>query len=253
MQVVDELLGALSAAVADAVGDRLRVAVAYSGGLDSSVIAAIASAAVDVRCYTACTEESHDCRAAMSSAAELGLRTETISLSSADIRRLAAEAADALGSASAVSISYTIPLIAVIDSAREDLILSGGLADELFGGYAKYVSDPCPGGRMAVDLEKALSEYRSLKEYAKNRHKEFMSPYADQRVVRVSERTSMEDKIGHDGRKLVLRRVAQEMGLGAYDRPKKAAQYSSGVMKEMKRLAKEDGRTLEDWIRGMRP
>lgn len=246
--MTEQLLDVVRAAVTDAIGDRANVAVAYSGGLDSSVVAALASTIANVRCYTACTEESSDRGSAKSFAEEQGLTTQMILLSSMDVRRLATEAAGILRSDSAFRISYTIPLIAVIEAAEEGLILSGGLADELFGGYAKYASDPSPEDLMTIDLEKALSEYDLLRKYAKNKHRELASPYADERVVRISKTIRMEDKIGPGGRKLALRSLARQMGLVAHERPKKAAQYSSGVMKEMRRIAKEDGRTLDDWV-----
>ncbi|UCE91735.1 MAG: hypothetical protein JSV90_00865 [Methanobacteriota archaeon] len=253
MSPTEQLLKALGTAVADAIGGCERVAIAYSGGLDSSIVAALASRTAEVSCYTACTEGSHDHRSAERYANEQGLSTEMMVLSPDDVRGLTATAAGLIGRSDAVRISYTVPLLAVIDSARETVILSGAIADELFAGYARYASHPAPEDRMRIDLEKALSEYDSLKTYAENNHKWLRSPYADQRVIRAAGSLSLEDKIGPAGRKLALRRLAEEIGLQGHDRPKKAAQYSSGVMKEMKRLAKRDGRAPDERIRRPRP
>jgi hypothetical protein len=51
-------------------------------------------------------------------------------------------------------------------------------------------------------------------------------------------------------RKLVLRRVAQNMGLPACAslKPKKAVQYSTGISNALKRLAKKLNLTLTEYI-----
>jgi asparagine synthase (glutamine-hydrolysing) len=49
-------------------------------------------------------------------------------------------------------------------------------------------------------------------------------------------------------RKVALRQVATALGLeGAALRPKKAAQYGSGIMKAMKTMAKSERSSLADW------
>jgi asparagine synthase (glutamine-hydrolysing) len=55
--------------------------------------------------------------------------------------------------------------------------------------------------------------------------------------------------LGPGGRKLVLREVAVLLGLDAHDRPKKAAQYSSGIMREMERLARKEGMSMSEWTK----
>lgn len=251
MSKASPLLEALDAATADVIGDRQIVAVAYSGGLDSSLVAAIARKRADVRCYAACTQTSRDHECVLSYADEQGLDAELMLLSADDVKRIAAVAVGVLGAADPLSIAYTIPLLAVLDSVKEDVVLTGGIADELFAGYAKYASDACPERQMRIDLEKALLEYESVRLYAKKNRIDLASPYADRRVIEVANSMRLQDKIGATGRKLALRRLAADLGLRSHDRPKKAAQYSSGVMKEMKRLAREDGKALNEWTRAL--
>ncbi|HIH01629.1 TPA: hypothetical protein HA259_06100 [Thermoplasmata archaeon] len=79
-------------------------------------------------------------------------------------------------------------------------------------------------------------------------HKTLLAPYAHRRVRGLALRMNDGEKLGPGGRKLVLRECARILGLGASERPKKAAQYSSGVTKRMKQLAKSDGRSLGEWV-----
>ncbi len=248
MQQLKDLLDSISAAVNDAVDDHHVVAVAYSGGLDSSLVAAIAHRKVDVTCYTACTQGSHDQSNAPTFAKEQGLTTNLLSLSDSDIRNMCALAASILDGPDPASISYTVPLLTVLSRATEDVVLTGSLADELFGGYAKYASSDDAVRRMDVDLEKALSEYHSVREYAKKNNKILASPFADGRAIEAAKAVPLEDKIGAAGRKIILRRLADSIGLPGHDRPKKAAQYSSGVMKAMERLAKQDAISIAEWV-----
>jgi hypothetical protein len=51
-------------------------------------------------------------------------------------------------------------------------------------------------------------------------------------------------------RKLVLRKVALNVGMPALmvDRPKKAVQYSTGINDAIKRVAKNQGKTVNEYI-----
>jgi asparagine synthetase B (glutamine-hydrolysing) len=139
----------------------------------------------------------------------------------------------------------------VIHASREGTILIGNLADELFAGYAKYDSVNNPAALMQIDLEKALYEIDRLVDYANYEHKQLVAPFASDRVVELAASVPLSRMIGPQGRKLILRDAAREIGLAAHDRPKKAAQYSSGVAKAIKRMAKREGLTSRAWIESL--
>ena len=54
-------------------------------------------------------------------------------------------------------------------------------------------------------------------------------------------------------RKLVLRKVAQNVGMPASiaDKPKKAVQYSTGINDAVKRIAKRNEQTVNEYIAGL--
>ena len=235
----------------DAVAGHPKVAVAYSGGLDSSLLAALARRETEVICYTACIPGSHDARNTPAHAEADGFTLDILDLTDDDITKLAALAASVLGSNDPVRVGYTIPLLSVIHASREGTILAGSLADELFAGYAKYDSVDDPAPLMRIDLEKALSEISALCDYANCEHKLLAAPFGSDEVFEAAASIPLSHMIGPQGRKLILRDVAREIGLTAYDRPKKAAQYSSGVAKAIERMAKRQGLTSRAWIESL--
>ena len=247
-----QLADSIEQAVRDAVAGRPQMAVAYSGGLDSTVLAVIASRMTAVSCYTASTRDAHDWRDAPSRAMADGLETCLLELRSDDIRRLAGLSARVFDTDDPTTVGYTIPVLAVLESADEDAVMVGAGADELFAGYAKYESAENVADLMKFDLEKALSELANLHFYAKSVHKEIAAPFTSDGVIKASAAVPMPHKIGPQGRKLVLRDVAHTLGVRGYEKPKKAAQYSSGVARAIRRLAKEDGRTQRAWIEKQR-
>ena len=249
------LLKTIERAVEHLVRPHRTVGVAYSGGLDSSVIAALASRHTEATCYSACVKGSHDAEHvhAFARADDFGVRI--LELTDDDIPELARLARSVLLTTDPVRISYTIPSLRVIEGAVEGAVepavLVGSIADEIFAGYAKYESVDNVVELMALDLEKALHEMRLLSQYAEKRHKILLAPYADTAVIEASSQVALEDMLGPEGRKLILRKCAGMIGLEASARPKKAAQYSSGVSKAMKRLAKAEGKTVSEWVLGL--
>ncbi|MDH3366000.1 MAG: asparagine synthase C-terminal domain-containing protein [Thermoplasmata archaeon] len=251
MSEAELLLRSIERSVTDAVAGQPRVALAYSGGLDSSLLVALAKRETEVRCYVACTPGSHDAKAAPAHAEADGAALEILELTEDDIRRLAALAASILGSKDPVRVGYTIPLLSVVQACREGTVLVGNLADELFAGYAKYDSVEDPTALMKIDLEKALSELGKLNDYTNCEHKRFAAPFASKEVIETAASMPLSRLIGPRGRKLILREVARDIGLNAHDRPKKAAQYSSGVAKAIERMAKREGLSLRVWIESL--
>ena len=246
------LLETLAGAVAEAIADRPKVAVAYSGGLDSTVVALLARRYARVTCYTACTRDSHDFRNACLHGSMDGLEVAIIELENVDIERLAGRVSDRLDTTDPVRVGYTIPIIAVLERASENAVLVGNCADEIFAGYAKYESSDVADHMMKLDLEKAVHELEQLQNLAKSERKLLSAPFASDEVIEAAATFHLSQKIGPHGRKLILRRIAADLGARDGDRPKKAAQYSSGVAKAMSKLAKDRGLTQNAWIAAQR-
>jgi len=243
------LLEALRNAVSELVVQEDRVAVAYSGGLDSSVIAALASEKASVTCYTCAVEGSFDSRNARQFADDERRQFALLELESEDLIPFTRKACRLLGTTDPVRIAYTIPVLCVLHRSTERVVLTGSGADELFGGYAKYAVMTDPTRVMAADLERMLSESHSLTFEATKLGKIVGFPYTAPSVIAAAREVPLGEKIDSAGRKIILREVAMLLGLQSHRRPKKAAQYSSGVMKEMKRLAKGEGLSLAQWTK----
>jgi asparagine synthase (glutamine-hydrolysing) len=243
------LLIALRESIASAIGEARSVAVAYSGGLDSSIVAKLAKEFTEVRCYTCAISGSFDANNAPGFAVEDGLDLTMILLERESLGELVARTGMLLNSEDPVRIAYTIPVICVLQSCPETTILVGSGADELFGGYAKYATSNDPTAIMRSDLSKMLVEDSALRMVAKVLDKRLESPFVSQAVLAFSKSIPMNLKISGNDRKILLRKAAATLGLPSHDRPKKAAQYSSGLLKEMKRQARSSQSSLHDWVR----
>ncbi|MCU0852518.1 MAG: asparagine synthase-related protein [Thermoplasmata archaeon] len=248
---IQNLICAIRESVRDTIGSQKAVAVAYSGGLDSSVVARVAGESSEVVCYTAAFPGSHDHGSAVRFAEEEGAALEMIMLDAENLEHLVIEAGRALRSADPIRISYTVPIMSVIEASREDLVLVGSGADELFGGYSKYSSMADPTNAMTADFEKALHELSMLDAAARTRGKRVGAPFASSSLREIADGIPIADKVSGERRKIVLREVAKELGLASHSRPKKAAQYSSGVLKEMRRAARVGGVDLSAWTEKM--
>jgi asparagine synthase (glutamine-hydrolysing) len=154
-----------------------------------------------------------------------------------------------LDSCDPVRIAYTIPVARVLEECAETTLLVGSGADELFGGYAKYSTATDPKAIMKSDLSKMLEEDIVLRRVAKTLGKRLESPYVSEATLAFSASLPMNLKISGNDRKVLLRQAAASLGLRSHDLPKKAAQYSSGMMKEMKRQAASSHKDLSDWVR----
>jgi len=249
MSIMDSnlLLTKLRDSVSEIIATESKVAVAYSGGLDSSIIAALADEKASAMCYTCAVDGSFDARNAKHFADEEGRLLNLIRLKPDDIGSFARSASRILKTPDPIRIAYTIPILCVLHRCSEGVILTGSGADELFCGYAKYAQVRDPRQAMAADLEKMLSEAESLSSEAASLGKYIGFPYAMPKIISAAAEIPIEKKINSTDRKIILREIAATLGIPSHARPKKAAQYSSGVMREMERQAKEAGLSLSDW------
>jgi asparagine synthase (glutamine-hydrolysing) len=85
---------------------------------------------------------------------------------------------------------------------------------------------------------------------AEHFHKVLKTPYLDKAVVKSALQVPVEFKVNNGERKIILKKVAMELGLPVelVEKEKKAAQYSSGIIKELRRMAKQEGMAVNELI-----
>ncbi len=241
----------LAVLIEESVGERVRgrrhVAVSFSGGLDSSLLALVASRHTDVLLCSAYSADSLDEEKTETAAQVLGLRLETAVLDD----KVVEKKLGALGLLPGETTLMDKALWCIYSSTSElagkngaEMILLGQLADELFGGYRKYTLKAREEGvkaaeaMMAQDV-RACGTWGFLRdEAACSRFAEARFPYADRRIASFASALPFDYKVRGEERKAVLRAAAIELGLPEElaMAPKKAAQFSSGTSKLLKRL-----------------
>ncbi|MGA2664337.1 MAG: asparagine synthase-related protein [Nitrososphaerales archaeon] len=239
----EEEADALGRLLVEAVARRAtgarRVAVSFSGGLDSSLVAMIAARHAEVVLCSAFAEGSADQARTARAAALLGLEHHGVVLGrdelGADLRAL--DLPFAPGSMDrALWCLYSCTSRTASENGA-GMILLGQLADELFGGYMKYAvcaRESAPAAVAMMEGDVASAERGFLRdELACSRFAEVRFPFADQAVVDLALALPLSYKIRGDERKAILRMAARRLGLPdeLASAPKKAAQYSSGLSK----------------------
>jgi asparagine synthase (glutamine-hydrolysing) len=252
-EMVDRLANSLDDSVKGLTEGIDDIAISFSGGLDSSLMAFLASRYSNPTLYVVGEKSSSDVVGARTSARILGLPLIETILSESDVGNVLADIVDLVRSSNPVVVSYKLPQFFVSMYAEEDMILIGNGADELFGGYSKY-RKMSPGDMimaMHSDLEKLLkSEMPMDNRIGRKFSKSFEYPFLSAEVIEVAMESQVEMREGEEGKKTILREVARRFGLPdeISEREKKAAQYGTGTMKIMKGIAKSKGLSVSRYI-----
>lgn len=159
----DEAAKELAPLIEESVRRRVvgggRVAVSFSGGLDSSILAMVASKHAEVVLCSAYAAGSRDEGQSARAADLLGLRLETALLDEQTLAKRSVEAELPPGEATVMDRALWCIYSTTSELARRSkahTILLGQLADELFGGYMKYAisaREEGPVGRGGDDEE----------------------------------------------------------------------------------------------------
>ncbi|WP_435345635.1 asparagine synthase-related protein [Haloarchaeobius sp. HRN-SO-5] len=245
-----------AAALARGDGD---VAVAFSGGVDSALVAAL----VDGPCYVVGFPDSHDVAAARSAAAELDVDLTVVELTHDDVERAVPLVASATGRTNAMDVQIALPLYLVAERAAADgygRLAVGQGADELFGGYAKVANAPTDDRVEADTVRGAVREQVATLPGQLERDVlalraagvEPVAPLLHDAVVAAALPLPGQLLVDDDGtRKRALRVAAREwLPASVADREKKAVQYGSLVARELDRLARQAGykRRMDDHV-----
>jgi asparagine synthase (glutamine-hydrolysing) len=241
------------------LGEAIQVAVrlrsdegvvALSGGVDSALVAKFA----ERECVVVGLEGSHDLLHASRVADELALSLEQVVIDPGSIEEVLRAVLRVIPEVDPVNASIATTLFYVACWAGERghrRILAGQGADELFGGYARYLQTETLGQDMERDFQGLASQLARDQAVANIFGAYFSLPYMDLRVVRTARSIPPEIKVCDGVRKRQLREVAERYlpaSIARYE--KKAMQYGSGVMKEIQRLANRNGykKSVQEYV-----
>jgi asparagine synthase (glutamine-hydrolysing) len=252
-EVARELESVLIGAVRRCVSTEKKCALFYSGGLDSTVVAKILhDLGTGLTAYVAGIAGSPDVMAAKKAAAEIGFDVKTILLKQEEVQELVKAAAWITKGSDPITIGVSVPLYAAAREAAKDdyrMIFSGAGSDELFAGYDSHAR-ALEKGWQAVHNECIQRIHHGInRDIARDisicSHfgLESKAPFLDMDVVRLAMSTHPRLKISTGQNKLLLRQIANAIGIPKEisERKKKAAQYGSGVSKVLRKISRQQG------------
>ncbi len=261
---VERLKSALLQSVGERVSDVKEAAVAFSGGLDSSIIAFLTKlCGVDAHLICVELEGQKETAFAERAAEALDLPIHVITYSIDDLKEDLLKVLWLIEEPSPTNTSIAVPIFWIAEQSAKlgfPVLLAGQGADELFGGYQRYLEVYAKGG--AAGLQRRLyDDVASCHETNFQRDNKVCSfhrielrlPFAGWEVVQLALSLPAHLKIASPSdalRKKVLRRTATMLGIPDFiaEKPKKAIQYTTGVNQALKGLAKKEGLTLREYV-----
>ena len=209
-------------------------AVAFSGGLDSSVIFALCPE--NFSAYVAGVSDSGDVNNAMGAAQLLGRNCREIIVSRGDVVGYARTVMEIDPEIDLRDLGFETVLAAVLDRTDEKTLITGQGADELFYGYSRFIFDPEMANKDALEKLFKITLPRETR-IASYFGKRLICPYLESGISEIQGISMRENNISGTENKLILRQVSSVLGIPSEiaSKKKKAAQYGSGFMKILKK------------------
>jgi asparagine synthase (glutamine-hydrolysing) len=223
-----------------------RVGIIFSGGVDSTIIAKISDdLGVDTTLYTVGHETSSDINFAKRTAADMNLPLKIKTLEVNDVLRYTELVLNAIEEYNIMKLGVGMPVYVASEMARSDdikVVMSGQGADEIFAGYHRYIQLYVDNGEKVQ--EDLVEDVKNLYHVNLQRDDavtmansvELRVPYLDPELVEMALSVPIKYKLDNgveNLRKCILREIASDIGVPSeiVRRPKKAAQYGSGIHK----------------------
>jgi len=261
---IKKLQTLLQHSIEERVSGLKEVAIAFSGGLDSSIIALLAkNSGVNVRLIHVSLKNQQETEDAEKAAEALGLPIYSYLYEEEKVAELLPKVLWLIEEPDPLKASIGIPFYWVAENTAKmklKILLAGQGADELFGGYKRYVDDYSRYGSERVqeeifnDIAKMYENNFERDVKICNFHNvELHLPFATYSIAKFAITLPIELKIkliDEKMRKIVLRQLGEKIGLPPFivKRQKRAIQYATGVNKILKKLAKNNGLSQRDYL-----
>jgi asparagine synthase (glutamine-hydrolysing) len=246
------------------VSELKEVAVAFSGGIDSSLIAVLAKkCGINVQLISVGLENQLEVKLAEIAAEALKLPFHLQTYTAEDVEKVLPRALWLIEEPNLINVSIAIPFYWTAENASKlgyNVVLAGQGADELFGGYQRYLKVYEQFGVEAVqkamysDVETSYEKNFQRDNQVCSFHKvELRLPFVDCNIVQFSLGLPPSLKIASSDdhlRKRALRQVAQNLGIPLFivSKTKKAVQYATGVDKALQKLARKEDLTSREYV-----
>jgi asparagine synthase (glutamine-hydrolysing) len=264
-KAAERLQNLLESSVHTRVSELKEIAVAFSGGLDSSIIAFLAKKCrVNVHLIHVSLRNQPETEEARRAAGELKLPLQVYLFREEDVEKVVPKVVTLIEEPDPVKAAIGVPFYWTAEKTATTglkVLLAGQGADELFGGYQRYVNDYLLHGGEEV-RSSMFADVVKLHENNIERDKKICSfhnvelrlPFASYRIAKFAVSLPIElkfEKKADSLRKLVLRKVAENIGLPASiaEKPKKAMQYATGINDALKKIAKGQKMTLSEYVK----
>ncbi|UCG03545.1 MAG: hypothetical protein JSW11_06035 [Candidatus Heimdallarchaeota archaeon] len=245
------------------------VGLLYSGGLDSSIIAKIMVSLMEspsINLLSVGLSDCYDMKNATLGSTELGINLHKYVLTEKRVLKAIRSLKQLNVIPHPVALSIAIPIFLGMQKLVNDYevktIFLGQGADELFGGYQKYVE--LYKNKGVEETEKAMiNDLLSLQNDQIIRERKIANhfgvhliyPFLDSCIIKRAQYYPVTTHIvqTHQGkfiRKALLRKLAHKIGLSknVTEQPKKAIQYGSGTVKLLRRIAKSNNQNVSEWF-----
>jgi len=238
-----EIAEALEEAVAETLEDR--VGVAFSGGIDSTLVAFIAKKYAEVELFSVGMPGSEDLGYSERVAEHLGLPLHVKMLTEEDVLNYYG-AAYSSSPGNLLRVELLVPACAVGEMAREkglDVVLFGAGAEELFVGYERYYTYCNEGKNLDEILQKEFANLKNreigqLKKLMRKYDLEARFPFHNRKLAETVFEIPLPQRMEErELKKGLLRDAACYLGVPeiAVKRKKRALQYGSGIHKVLLR------------------
>lgn len=261
--ILETLDATLREAARDVSRKASKGALAFSGGIDSTLAALyLRDAVTDLDLICIGIESRNEYRHAQAAADSLGLDLQVNPVTVEELEEAIPDIVRSVEDSSPLAVGVAAPLYFAAKTASEQghtAIFTGNGSDEVFGGYHKYhaayLKNPAEATEMMLrdTAESWATNYDRDAKTCTDLGLDLLLPFAHPRVIGYGLRVPIELKLPKSmdqPRKTILRRLAKMHGLPeeVWARPKKAAQYSTGVHRAMESLAKRRDVSLRGYL-----